>query len=62
MGFPYDVANWGLVDGSQFDGAYFMGAGGLMPGLYSLIAIFLCLVVLWMGNSSEHKQYDKVGN
>ena len=51
MGFPYDVANWAVVDGSQFDGAYFMGAGGLMPGLYSLIAILLCLVVLWMGNS-----------
>ena len=61
MGFPYDVANWAVVDGSQLDGAYFMGAGGSMPGLYSVIAILLCLVVLWMGNSSEHKQYDKAG-
>ena len=38
-----------------------MGAGGSMPGLYSVIAILLCLVVLWMGNSSERKQYDKAG-
>lgn len=60
MGFPYDLSDWAVVDGSQFDGAYFMGAGTSMPGVYSIIAIIVCLIVLWMGNSSEQKQYDKV--
>ena len=55
MGFPYDTASWAAVDGAMF-----MGWGGSSPGLYTLIAAILCGLVLIMGNSSEHKQYDKV--
>ena len=46
----------GCVDGNVH------GLGGSSPGLYTLIAAILCGLVLIMGNSSEHKQYDKVEN
>jgi len=55
MGFPYDSASWDVVDGAMF-----MGWGSAMPGIYTLIAIIVCVYVLWSGNRSEHKQYDKV--
>ena len=56
MGFPYDTASWAVVDGAMF-----MGWGGSAPGFYTLIAAVLCAFVLIVGNSSEHKQYDKAG-
>lgn len=55
MGFPYDKADWSVVDGAMF-----MGWGSAMPGIYTLIAVVICVAVLVSGNRSEHKQYDKV--
>lgn len=52
MGFPYDSATWDVVDGAMFT-----GWGSAMPGLYTLIAIVICVLVLVLGNSSEHKRY-----
>lgn len=52
MGFPYDSATWDVVDGAMF-----MGWGSAMPGLYTLIAIVICGLVLVLGNGSEHKRY-----
>ncbi len=54
MGFPYESATWDVVDGAQF-----MGWGSAMPGVYTVIAIAICVYVLWAGNRSEHKRYSK---
>ena len=53
MGFPYDTADWAVVDGAMF-----MGWGGSALGIYTLIAAIICVVVLWMGNSSEKAKYE----
>ena len=53
MGFPYDTADWAVVDGAMF-----MGWCGSAPGIYTLIAAIICVVVLWMGNSSEKAKYE----
>ncbi len=54
MGFPYDSATWDVVDGAMF-----MGWGSAMPGVYTAIAAVICVYVLWAGNRSEKKQYEK---
>jgi hypothetical protein len=54
MNFPYEGADWALVDGAMF-----MGWGTVMPGVYTFIAAAICVYVLWAGNRSEHKQFDK---
>lgn len=57
MGFPYSEASWSVVDGAMF-----MGWGSAMPGLYTLIAAVLCVLVLVYGQSSERaktRQFDK---
>ena len=38
MGFPYDKADWSVVDGAMF-----MGAGSSMPFFYTIIAIIIFL-------------------
>ncbi len=48
MGFPYEEANWAVVDGAMY-----MGAGGPLPGLYTLISAVICIVVLFVGHKSE---------
>lgn len=53
MGFPYESATWDVVDGAMF-----MGWGSAMPGLYTLIAAVICVLVLAVGNRSEHVRYD----
>lgn len=53
MGFPYDTADWAVVDGAMF-----MGWGSAAPGLYTAAAAIICIVVLWMGNSSEKAKYE----
>ena len=53
MGFPYDTADWAVVDGAMF-----MGWGGSAPALYTAAAAIICIVVLWMGNSSEKAKYE----
>lgn len=54
MGFPYDTADWAVVDGAMF-----MGWGGSMPGIYTVLAMIACVAVLVIGNASEARQYKK---
>ncbi|SFR05964.1 hypothetical protein [Poseidonocella sedimentorum] len=57
MGFPYDEASWSVVDGAMY-----MGAGGAMPGLFTLIAAIICAAVLIFGQKTESaktRQFDK---
>lgn len=54
MGFPFDSATWEGVSGPIF-----MGYGGAMPWLFSLIAIVLCIGMLVIGQRSEAKSYAK---
>ncbi|MDR9392850.1 hypothetical protein [Roseovarius sp. SYSU LYC5161] len=53
MGFPFDTQSWDAASG-----AIFMGAGGAMPGLYTIIAIGLCILALAMGQKTEMSKYD----
>jgi len=52
MGFPFDTPTWDGVSG-----AIFMGLGGSAPGIYSLIAIAICIAALAVGNMKEHGKY-----
>ena len=54
MGFPGSEASW-----SAIEGAMYMGAGGSMPAIYTLISVVLCVWALWAGNRKEHKLYNK---
>ncbi len=55
--FPYDEASWSAVDGAMF-----MGWGGSLPGIATLIAAVICVAVLVIGQRSETakaKAFDK---
>ncbi len=52
MGFPFEEATWEGVSG-----AIFMGLGTALPGLYTLIAILICIAALVWGNATESKKY-----
>lgn len=55
--FPYEEASWSVVDGAMF-----MGWGGALPGLTTLIAMIICVAVLVIGQKSETakaKHFDK---
>ncbi len=57
MGFPFSPATWNVVEGAMY-----MGANGIAPGIYTFLAFVLCGVVLYIGNKSEkqrYKDYDK---
>lgn len=54
MGFPFDTPTWEGVSG-----AIFMGYGGAMPGIFSVIAIVLCIAALVIGQKAEAKSYAK---
>jgi len=54
MGFPGETADWASIEG-----AFYMGFGTSMPGIFSAIAIAACVVVLLIGNASEQKSYKK---
>lgn len=54
MGFSFAEASWDGVTG-----AIYMGAGGGMPLVYTLIAVVACIYALWSGNRKEHALYDK---
>ena len=54
MGFPFDTATWDGVSGPIF-----MGNGGAMPALFSLIAIGLCVGVIIVGQTAETAKYKK---
>jgi len=54
--FPYDTADWAVVDGPMF-----MLANPAWPGIFTAVAavICVCVCVLVAGNRSEHAQYAK---
>jgi hypothetical protein len=53
MGFPFAEASWDSVTGAMY-----MGAGGAMPMVYTLISVALCIWALWAGNRKEHSLYE----
>ena len=55
MGFPGSEGAWSAVAGSPI----FPGAGGSMPGVWSVIAIVACIAVLVIGNAYEASRYKK---
>lgn len=46
--FPYEEANWAVVDGAMF-----IGWGTSLPGLMTAIAAIICAGVLVIGQRSE---------
>ena len=54
MGFPYDTPSWDGVSG-----AIFMGSGSSAPGVFTAIAIVICIAALLIGNSKEAGKYKK---
>ena len=54
MMFPYDKADWSVVDGPMF-----MLANTAWPGIFTAIAAGICVWVLVAGNQSEQAQYKK---
>jgi hypothetical protein len=57
MGFPYDKADWSVVDGAMF-----MGAGSTMPFFYTIIAIVICIVFLIYGQMIENDKYNNLSS
>ena len=41
-------------------GAIFMGWGGAMPGVWTLIGALLLIYALWSGMRHEHEAYKKL--
>lgn len=56
MGFPGSNADWSTVEGAMY-----MGAGGAMPGVWTVLAIVACIAVLALGHMSESKRYADKG-
>lgn len=52
MGFPHDGASWDAVSGPIF-----MGWGSSLPGIFTVIAIILCIAALVIGQAAEAKKY-----
>ena len=48
MGFPYETADWAVVDGAMF-----MGWGSAMPGVYTVLGMVVCAAVLIFGQRTE---------
>ncbi len=53
MGFPFDTADWSVVEGAMY-----MGANGGAPALYTWLSVAVMVGALWLGNRMEHKLYD----
>lgn len=51
FGFPYDTADWAVVDGAMF-----IGWGSALPGICTAIAAIICVGVLVYGQASEAKK------
>ncbi len=55
--FPYEEASWSVVDGPMY-----MLANTSAPGVFTLIAAIICVVVLIAGQRTETekaKRFDK---
>ena len=54
MGAPFSNGTWNGVEG-----AYYVGAGGGLEGVWLLVSIALCVAAIWIGHRHETKAYDK---
>ncbi|MEO9780998.1 MAG: hypothetical protein ABJH07_25525 [Sedimentitalea sp.] len=54
MGFPFEPATWDGVSGPIF-----MGYGSVMPGVFTVISIGLCIAALVIGQRAEAAKYSK---
>ncbi len=54
MGWPFDDPTWDGVSG-----AIYMGLGTALPGVFSVIAIGLCIAALAYGQAQEAASYKK---
>jgi len=54
MGFPFAEATWDSVTGAMY-----MGAGGIMPLVYTIFAAAICVYALWRGHRDEHALYGR---
>ena len=52
MGFPFEKGTWEGVSG-----AIFMGFGTATPGIFTLIAIVVSVVLLAVGQKTEAAKY-----
>jgi len=52
MGFPYEGGTWDGVSGPIF-----MGYGTSMPGLFTVLAIIVCIAALVIGQGKEAAKY-----
>jgi hypothetical protein len=52
--FPYEEASWDVVDGSMF-----MLAGTAWPGIFTVLAMLVCVAVLVIGQRSESEKAKK---
>lgn len=49
-----------LASVDEMTGAVFMGAGGSMPVVWTIIAALICVYAIWAGNKHEHDSYKKM--
>lgn len=52
MGYPYDTASWDAAGGPIF-----MGWGTSLPGIFTMIAIAICIAALVIGQAAEAAKY-----
>jgi hypothetical protein len=53
MGFPGSEASWSVIEGAMY-----MGAGGIMPSVYTWISVAVCVWALWVGHRKERALYS----
>ena len=53
MGWQHDTADWSVVEGALFP-------DGGATGIWTIIAMAVCVVILVMGNASEKKHLNSV--
>ena len=41
-------------------GAIFIGAGGSMPVVWTIVGALICVYAIWVGNRHEHAAYKKL--
>lgn len=55
MGYPYAEASWDAATSGMY-----MGFGGSMPMIFTLISVAVCVYALWSGNRKEHALYKEL--
>ena len=55
MGWPFEEASW-----NEISGAIYMGLGGSMPVIWTLLAAALCVIAIIVGMSHELSAYKRI--